>query len=124
MTRLLIAGCRDFTDYEKFCKIVDEHMKLLCFHPENTTIISGGAPGTDTMAERYANEHEFVFFEFLANWSIGKKAGPMRNKQMAENCNAALLFWDSKSPGTKNMLGHLNRLSIPTSIKYIGDKKI
>lgn len=123
MTRLLIAGCRDFTNYEEFKKIVDEYLFSHYYHNENATIISGGAPGTDTMAKRYANEHGFFFSEYHANWSIGKKAGPMRNKQMAENCNAALLFWDSKSSGTKNMLGHLNRLSIPTEIKYIGDKK-
>lgn len=123
MTRLLIAGCRDFTNYEEFCKIVDDYMKLLCFHPENLTIISGGAPGTDSMAKRYADEKGYYCIEFFANWQLGRQAGPIRNAEMADNCDKALLFWDSVSKGTKNMLGHLNNLNIPTSIKYIGDKK-
>ena len=47
-----IVGYRHFNDYELFKKIVDQYVYLGC------TIISGGCTGTDTLAERYADEHK------------------------------------------------------------------
>lgn len=42
---------------------------------------------------------------FPADWNkYGKKAGPIRNKKMANYAEALLAIWDGKSCGTKNMI--------------------
>ena len=38
-------------------------------------------------------------------WDIyGKKAGYMRNEEMAKVADALVVFWDGKSKGTKHMI--------------------
>lgn len=64
-------------------------------------VISGGANGIDTIAERWAKKHKIEFVAYLANWKIfGKKAGFMRNKDMVDACDIVFAFWDGKSKGT------------------------
>jgi hypothetical protein len=38
-------------------------------------------------------------------WDLfGKKAGYMRNEEMAKVADAAIIFWDGKSKGSKHMI--------------------
>lgn len=98
--KLIIAGTRTFKDYDYFKSVV---MKNLTEMP--TEIISGGAKGTDTLAQEYADEYEIPFTEFPANWEKhGKSAGPIRNREMASHGTHCLVFWDGKSRGTTNMI--------------------
>lgn len=40
-----------------------------------------------------------------AHWHLyGKRAGPIRNEQMAQNAQALVAVWDGKSAGTKHMI--------------------
>lgn len=99
---LLVAGSRSFTDYEKLESTLD---RLLENRPE-TVIVSGGARGTDALAKQYAREKGFLYKEFPADWSKGRSAGYVRNRLMhsyiaKQNARGVVLFWDGKSPGTK-----------------------
>jgi len=92
--KLAVVGSRSFNDYE-FLK------KILQFHPCKK-IISGGARGADTLADRYATENNITMQEFLPNWNVyGKSAGFLRNKQIVESCDELVAFFDGESPGTK-----------------------
>lgn len=100
---LLVVGTRTYTDYAFFsCKM---DIALSKKKPDDIIIVSGGARGVDSMAERYAQEHHYKFLCFPADWAKGKKAGPERNRQMHayiamhEN-RGVLAFWDGKSKGT------------------------
>nr|WP_297765809.1 DUF2493 domain-containing protein [uncultured Butyrivibrio sp.] len=101
---LLIAGTRTYDDYNEF-KAVCDHMISNIKAP--VIIVSGGASGADTMAERYAAEKGFLKRIFQADWSsYGKKAGYIRNKKMHDYISkytnrGCLLFWDGSSKGTK-----------------------
>jgi hypothetical protein len=97
--KLIVAGTRTFNDYSLLEKFISKiEWKI-------TEIVSGGAPGADTMAIMYAKENNIPYKLFPALWDKYKKAaGPMRNKQMAEYADALLCFWDGVSPGTKNMI--------------------
>lgn len=122
--RLLIAGSRDFVDYEYFKQCCEEYLENLPeFEVEYFFILSGGARGTDTMAEKISHEWGFPFKKYPANWNTNGKfdklAGRKRNKVMAENCDMALIFWDGKSTGTQNMIQHLTNLDIQYKIEYI-----
>jgi len=47
---------------------------------------------------------------------LGKRAGPMRNKRMAEYTDAAIIIWDGKSPGSRNMVNEMIKLNKPYHI--------
>lgn len=67
--KVIIAGGRDFTDYEYMSK---ELSKLLFnsshFDGDSITIMSGIAKGADTLAIQYADEHQMTKILFPANW--------------------------------------------------------
>jgi uncharacterized phage-like protein YoqJ len=68
-------------------------------------IISGMAKGADTIGEQYAHERGYTVERFPADWQqYGKAAGPIRNRQMVDNADALIVFWDGQSAGTRNMI--------------------
>lgn len=82
-----------------------------------TEVISGGALGVDQLGERWAETCNIPITKMYINqegWSqLGKRAGPLRNRRMAEYADCAVILWDGKSRGTKNMIAEMQRLSKP-----------
>ena len=115
--RVIIAGNRNFKDYEKLKRACD---KLLKNHP-NAQIVSGMASGADTLGIQYARERGLKKHEFPAHWDdiqgkpaheIGtrrdgtkywKLAGFARNQTMAEFADALIAFHNGSS-GTADMI--------------------
>ena len=54
---VIIAGCRDFTDYELLKEKCDFYLQNQ--QPEDIVIVSGHASGTDALGEKYAQERGF-----------------------------------------------------------------
>lgn len=109
--KVIIAGGRDFNDYD----LLRDKCNNLLQHSYNIQIISGCAKGADTLGEKYAIERGYSIKKFPADWDqFGKRAGFIRNKQMAEYADALILFWDGKSAGSKLMkkLAEENNLKI------------
>jgi hypothetical protein len=80
---------------------------------EVTTLICGMARGVDMMAWRWATKHGIPVEECPADWmGLGKKAGPLRNIQMAKEkqAEALIALWDGVSPGTGHMIRTMNQL--------------
>ena len=101
--RVIIAGCRDFNDYELLKEKCDYFLQDE--KKEDVVIISGHASGADALGERYAQERGFQLETFPADWKAhGWAAGPIRNARMSSAANALIAFWDGKSRGTKNMI--------------------
>ncbi len=99
MTVVAVVGSRDFQDYGLLCSTLD---RILARHP-GCTLVSGGAPGADTLAERYCTEHGIDVEVFWADWDQhGKAAGPIRNRKIVEAADIIIAFWDGKSRGTKS----------------------
>jgi hypothetical protein len=101
--KVIIAGTRTFNDYGLLQKTMD---RLLANTPFNAIeIVSGTANGADKLGERYAKECGLALKQFPADWNtLGKQAGYVRNKQMAEYAEACVVFWDGKSKGTQHMI--------------------
>ena len=82
----------------------------------------------DKCAEMFAHRNGYEFTEFPADWSLGKRAGYLRNKQMAEyasELNGALIaFWNMKSRGTKMMIDLARRYWLDVYIINLLDMKI
>jgi len=100
MIKIAIVGSREFNNYQLF-----REMLLSLLPNETVMIVSGGAKGTDSLAERFANEYSIPFCKFPANWEkYGKSAGVIRNKQITEFSDRVYAFWDNESKGTKNTI--------------------
>lgn len=103
--RIIVAGCRDFDDYE----YLKESLDAIRTDFIDIEIVSGHASGTDSLAEEYARRVGIELRIFPADWKrYGRAAGPIRNKQMLEYIMEGnplvVAFWDGKSSGTKNMI--------------------
>ena len=117
--RVVIAGCRNYTNYEEAKQYIDFCISNIR-QGNNIIILSGCASGADAIGERYAKENGFKVEKYPADWEIyGKSAGPRRNKQMAEASDYVICFWDGKSSGTRSMLELAKKCNKPVKIKTI-----
>ena len=117
--RIIIAGSRDFGDYELLKKSAIEIITKKTMLPDLTRIISGGARGADTLGERFANEMGLEISRFIPDWDgLGKRAGYVRNAEMAKfavednNDGMLIAFWDGQSRGTKHMIDLAKRYGL------------
>lgn len=99
---VIIAGGRDFNDYDLLCKTMDS---ILHDTNDEITILCGKARGADMLGEQYAQDHGYSVRYFPADWKRhGKGAGYFRNTEMARNADILVAFWDGQSRGTKHMI--------------------
>lgn len=79
-----------------------------------TEVVCGLAKGADTWGKEWAEQLGFPVKEFPADWEkYGKAAGAIRNKQMADYADAAIVFiWDD-SRGSKHMIETMKTLDKP-----------
>lgn len=106
MTRIVVAGGRDFEDYQYLEESLDS---LLSSIGDDIEIVSGHAKGADSLGERYANERGIPCKVMKADWKkYGKAAGIIRNQQMLDYASEAtpfvVAFWDGLSKGTKDTI--------------------
>lgn len=112
--KVIIAGPRDFNDYDVVCKAVEAS------EFEITEVVSGKAKGVDTLGERWASDNNVPVQPFPAEWNnlkqpgavvatnswdkkYNKNAGFYRNGLMAEYADA-LIAIDTGSGGTGDMI--------------------
>ena len=70
-----------------------------------TEIVSGGARGVDACARDYALAHGIRYVELLPDYGkYGRRAPLIRNLEIAKYADAALIFWDGASRGTKHVM--------------------
>jgi hypothetical protein len=112
--KVIIAGGRDIHDYNLVLEAVKEAQFPIA------TVVSGGAPGIDSLGEQYAEEMNLKLNIYQADWERhGRAAGPIRNRKMAENADALIAIWDGKSRGTKNMIETATKLGLLVYIKEV-----
>lgn len=126
--RLIVAGGRDFKNFEYGFKCID-HMTRDT-PKEDITIICGKALGGDTCGEKWyeLHKHGGVKIEyFIPDWDdiskpdavikvnkFGKeynaKAGMDRNHEMGDTGTHLIAFWNNVSKGTKDMINYMTKL--------------
>lgn len=114
--RLVVCGCRDFSDYNLLSLEIDAYVKKLD-NAFSLIIISGGASGADKLGEKYAKEHNLKVELYPALWDkYGKSAGVVRNREMADVSDGVIAFWDGESKGTKSMIESAREAGIPCKV--------
>ncbi len=109
--KLLVAGSRSITDY----RIIKNAIEISIFSfGQPSTIISGCARGVDKLGEKWAKENNIAVERHPALWdTYGKKAGYIRNKEMVDACDGAVIIWDGRSKGTKHTIDLLKNSNKP-----------
>ena len=100
--KLAIIGSRNITNVD-----IEQYL------PQGVTeIISGGAKGVDTLAKEYAVSHNIKYTAFLPDYAHFKKGAPLkRNEKIALYSDAALIFWNGISKGTKHAIDCFKKLN-------------
>jgi hypothetical protein len=95
--RVAIVGSRD---YQNKIAVIN----YVCDLPDGTVVVSGGARGVDSLAIKMAEECGLSFVVFYADWSLGKKAGPLRNQKIVDHADRVVAFHDGVSRGTRSTI--------------------
>jgi hypothetical protein len=111
-----IAGSRSFNNFH----LLKQHMDKIHDVFGIVNVISGTAKGADKLGEEWAEWHGLNIIRYPADWDKhGNVAGILRNIEMAKSSDLVVLFWDGKSPGTKQMLEYCLKNNIFVKvIKY------
>jgi hypothetical protein len=103
----IIAGSRGITDIGS----VQVAMEACGWTP--SIVVSGTAGGVDTLGERWAQEQGIPVFRTPANWDkYGKRAGYLRNVEMAQGADALVAIWDGVSKGTRHMIDIARKMGL------------
>ncbi len=115
MIKVIVAGGRDFKDYELLRTKLDQALRNRL--NEEIVVVSGKARGADSLGERYAKERGYKISSHPADWdTYGKAAGYIRNKEMAEEADVLMAFWDGKSRGTMHMINLAKEKGLKTLV--------
>ncbi len=102
--RTIIAGSRSITDRETVYGAIEDARDRGF---EISEVVSGTAPGVDTLGEEWAEENDVPIerfpFEEYVDEDADKPAPLLRNDAMAEYAEQAIIVWDGESAGTEYM---------------------
>lgn len=109
--KVIVCGTRTFSDFAllsaKMDKIVENFWDVALVSGANKhwDTYLGEWVGADYLAERWASKRRFTIVRFWPDWDrLGKKAGPLRNAEMARYATHCVAFWDGESRGTLSMI--------------------
>ena len=108
--KLLIVGSRSITDFD-----------LSLYIPATVdTVISGGASGIDSLAEKYADLYRLSKYILRPRYDLYGRAAPLkRNEQMVDMADAVLIIWDGRSKGTQYTLKYAKKKNKPFELGQI-----
>ena len=109
--KLCVVGSRYYKHYDFMKKQLDKIKGI-------KLIISGGADGADTLAERYADENNIPKRIFIAEWTkYRRNAGPIRNKIMLKEGRPDLVVaFNARGPGTQDCIMQARKFGIPIKV--------
>ena len=100
--RVIIAGSRHFSGEDAYFALKYSIEKSGF---EITEVVCGGAAGIDSLGRRWAHENNIPVRMFPALWRVhAKRAGMLRNIEMAEYGEALIAIPGESSRGTRHMI--------------------
>ena len=93
--KVAVIGSRTFANKKLLFEILSKIQDI-------DVIVSGGAMGADSLAEVYAKENNLSTIIYKPNYEKHGKSAPfVRNRQIVDDCDIVVSFWDGASRGTK-----------------------
>jgi len=102
--RVAVVGSRTFNDKHKLYEVLTKNFDRI------KLVVSGGAKGADTIATEWATDFGIPYLVFPALWRdpftgvYSKGAGFKRNRQIVDQADVVIAFWDGESAGTANTI--------------------
>ena len=85
-----------------------------------TSIISGGARGIDSLAERYAEQRGLCMQIIKPDYTMhGKRAPLLRNCLIIDESDVVVAIWDGKSRGTRQAIRYVKKMNKPLHLHII-----
>lgn len=113
--RVIIAGSRDIADMQHINDAVAASRFPI------TQVVCGMARGVDLLGKQWADYVGIPVAKFPADWNThGKRAGYLRNEQMADNADALIAIWDGKSRGTSHMIDIARERRLKVFVHRVG----
>jgi YspA, cpYpsA-related SLOG family len=122
--KVIIAGSRGVPEQVRQCKaaVIDFEQR----YGRITEVVSGCARGADRVGELFAEMRQIPVDKYPADWNThGKRAGIIRNSQMANVAQGLVALWDEQSPGTRNMIETARNKKLHIVVwNYLTNKKV
>jgi len=98
--KMLIAGSRNIDNFD-LSEYVSSDIEL---------IITGGAKGIDSLAERFADEHKISKLVLYPRYNLYKRGAPLkRNELMVDIADIVLVIWDGRSSGSRYTINYAKK---------------
>jgi hypothetical protein len=112
--KVVICGSRDLQNYQ----LVEEAVTRSGF--EISTVLSGSSRGVDRLGIAFARNHHHPVQVFMPEWErFGKRAGMVRNREMAQTAEAVIAIWDGQSRGTRNIIELASNRHLPCFVLLV-----
>ena len=112
--KIAIVGSRGLKNSELLEKALNPYLNKI------SLMVSGGAKGTDKLAEIWALNNDIPTKIFLPDFkSYGRGSYRMRNLEIVNNSDLILAFWDGVSKGTKMTIEVAKKAKKSVNIFYI-----
>jgi hypothetical protein len=116
--KTIIAGSREIQDYASVLSAIESSQFAI------SEVVCGMARGVDSLGMRWAIENKKPYKAFPADWNgLGKKAGYLRNVDMANYAEALIAVWDGKSRGTNHMIDIARAKSLKVFIYEVQQRR-
>lgn len=118
VVRIIICGSREFNDYAKLCRVMDNIGIHSIANNDYVEIISGHARGADMLGEKFANQYGYPLKVLEADRkTYNNFAESIRNHQIAKYAARAdegivVAFPIGSSRGTRNMVSIANQYGL------------
>ena len=110
--KILVCGGRIFGLSDEERNLIHAQLADLVVQHDDSIVV-GGAPGVDTVAEEWAKHWEIRYEVFPAQWRLhGKKAGPIRNQRMLDEARPDLVVAFPGGAGTADMVRRAHKAGI------------
>jgi hypothetical protein len=103
--KIAVVGSREFRNWEQLKKTLDEFLQ------EEDRLVSGGATGADSFAQRYAKETGRTITIHYPKWRTERGydagAGFARNRKIVEDSDTVIAFYQKgrfQQGGTRNSI--------------------
>ncbi len=99
--KLLVAGSRTIKQFD-----IEKYIP-----PETSVILSGGAKGIDSIAEKYADKAGISKIILRPQYALYGKSAPLkRNTELVNMADSVLIIWDGISKGTFFTINYAKKL--------------
>lgn len=110
-SKIAIVGSRQFKNYGQLCDYLDKNLRW------GDSIVSGGAIGVDSMAQRYCKDRGLRITIIYPDYGhYGRGATFIRNKEIVEESERVMAFYaigHFGEGGTANTAGWARKLDKP-----------